>query len=100
MQMSTTDEILREAVMRAIAADPGLAAGELRVGVLNAVAHLAGRVADKGLWDRAAAVAASVAGVRGVVNRIDAPGAPSPARTVRLKSPDEWSHHRDDQVPQ
>lgn len=86
--------------MQALAADPDLAAGDVRVGVLNAVAHMAGRVPSEGLWHRAAAVAASVAGVRGVVNRIDAPGAPSPARTIRLNPPDEWSISPDEQVPQ
>jgi len=70
--------------MQALAADPDLAAGDVRVGVLNAVAHMAGRVPSEGLWHRAAAVAAGVAGVRGVVNRIDAPGAPSPSRIVSI----------------
>jgi len=70
--------------MQALAADPDLAAGGVRVGVLNAIAQMAGRVPSEGLWHRAAAVAAGVAGVRGVVNRIDAPGAPSPSRIVSI----------------
>jgi len=70
--------------MRALAADPDTAALDVRVGVLNAVAHLAGRVASEWVWRRAQAVAAGVAGVRGVVNRIEAPGAPSPARVVSI----------------
>ena len=49
------DAALREAVMQALAADPDLAAGDVRVGVLNAVAHMAGRVPSEGLWHRVAA---------------------------------------------
>lgn len=82
--MASPDDELREAVNRALAADPGTAALEVRVGVLNAVVHLAGRVASEGLWHHVQAVAAGVAGVRGVVNRIEAPGAPSPSRTIDI----------------
>ena len=56
----------------------------LRVGVLNGIVHLAG-VVDS-LPERGAAeeLAGQVPGVRGVVNRIEAPGAPSPAREINL----------------
>jgi osmotically-inducible protein OsmY len=82
--MPSTDETLREAVRRALASDPDTAALDVRVGVLNTVAHLAGQVPSKSLWHRAEAVAARVAGVRGVVNRIEAPGAPSPSRVITI----------------
>jgi osmotically-inducible protein OsmY len=57
----------------------------LRVGVLNGIVHLAGAVDS--LPDRAAAeeLASQAAGVRGVVNRIETPGAPSPAREINLE---------------
>jgi len=82
--MPTTDEVLRECVLQALAADPQTAALGLRVGVLNAVVHLGGEAPSAGLRDQAEAIAAAVAGVRGVVNRIEAPGAPSPARTIHI----------------
>lgn len=81
---ASTDETLREAVRQALAVDPDTAALDLRIGVLNGVVHLAGRASSNAGWVRAESVAASVAGVRGVVNRIDAPGAPSPSRTINI----------------
>jgi len=82
--MPSGDETLREAVRRALAADPRTAALDLRVGVLNAVVHLGGEAPSENLWQQAEAVAAGVSGVRGVVNRIEAPGAPRPLRTINL----------------
>jgi osmotically-inducible protein OsmY len=81
---STPDESLRTAILAKLAIDERIASAELRVGVLNGIAHLAGRVGT--LVERAAAeeIAQRVDGVRGVVNRIEAPGAPSPARTINL----------------
>ena len=81
---ASADEDLREAVRTALAADPDTAPLDLRVGVLNAVVHLGGQVPSAGLRHRAEAVAAGVMGVRGVANRIEAPGAPSPMRTIEL----------------
>ena len=78
------DEDLREAVRTALAADPHLAPLDLRIGVLNAVVHLGGRAPSATLRDRAERLAAGVVGVRGVANRIEAPGAPSPMRTIEL----------------
>jgi osmotically-inducible protein OsmY len=52
--------------------------------VLNSIAHLAGKVDDLSKRDLAEALAQHVPGIRGVVNRIECPGAPSPARTVNL----------------
>lgn len=86
---STSDESLRAAVLAIFAADSRTASAGLRVGVLNGIAHLAGLVDS--LAKRAAAeeLAGQVPGVRGIVNRIEAPGAPSPARTVNLNFHDE-----------
>ncbi len=83
---SAPDDSLRAAILAAFAADSRIAAETLRVGVLNSIAHLAGMVDT--LAKRAAAeeLAGLVPGVRGVVNRVEAPGAPSPARTVNLSA--------------
>jgi osmotically-inducible protein OsmY len=80
----SSDEELRKAVRAALAADPDTAGLTLRVGVLHAVVHLGGHAPTSGLRHRAETVAAGVIGVRGVANRIDAPGAPSPIRTIEL----------------
>jgi osmotically-inducible protein OsmY len=81
-----SDEQLRLAVQEALAGDETTARFKLRVGVLNAVVHLAGFAPKPSVWDLAAEIAANVSGVRGVVNRIDAPGAPSPSRIIHLDS--------------
>ncbi len=78
------DETLRETILAAFAADHHIAANNLRVGVLNSIAHLAGNVEILSKRDLAEALAQQVPGIRGVVNRIECPGAPSPARTVNL----------------
>lgn len=80
----TADGALRESILAALAADNRIAADNLRVGVLNSIAHLAGKVDDLSKRDLAEALAHHVPGIRGVVNRIECPGAPSPARTVNL----------------
>jgi osmotically-inducible protein OsmY len=79
-----SDDELRAVVLAALAADQRTANATLRVGVLNGIAHLAGTVDT--LAKRAAAeeLALQVDGVRGVANRIEAPGAPNPARTINL----------------
>jgi osmotically-inducible protein OsmY len=71
-------------VRRALAADHDTVALDVRVGVLNSVVHLAGEAPSESLWHHVGTVAASVAGVRGVVNRIEAPGAPKPSRIVSI----------------
>jgi len=80
----TPDEKLRETILSRLAADQQTAFVNLRVGVLNGIAHLTGVVASLEIYLAAAEIAGAVAGVRGVVNRIEAPGAPSPARVVHL----------------
>ena len=80
-----TDELLRLSVLQALAQDEQTAALGLRVGVLNAVAHLGGAAPSHKQWLLAETIAASVPGVRGVVNRIEAPDAPSPVRTIDIR---------------
>jgi osmotically-inducible protein OsmY len=78
------DDKLRAAILARFAADDRTAYANLRVGVLNGIVHLAGVVNFIETRIVAAELAEEVEGVRGVVNRIEAPGAPSPARTVHL----------------
>jgi len=78
------DERLREANLEALAGDERLQPLGLRVGVLIGIAHLAGNAPSQEQWELAEQVAARVLGVRGAANRIEAPGAHSPARTIHL----------------
>ena len=75
----TSDESLRKAILARLADDPRTAFTNLRVGVLNGIAHLAGIVTSLETRIVAAELVGEITGVRGVVNRIEAPGAPSPA---------------------
>lgn len=78
------DEMLREAVVFVLSTH-GLGPAEgLRVGVVNGVVHLAGAVETQLLRNTAEEIARCVKDVRGVVNRIEAPGAPSPTRVINL----------------
>lgn len=79
-----SDESLRAAVLALFATDERTASADLHVGVLNGIVHLAGEVPSLEIWSFAEHLAASISGVRGVVNRIEAPGAPPPSRTVHL----------------
>ena len=81
---SITDEDLRQEIIAKLAADERTAGSALRVGVLNAVAHLAGEVDSLEVRNAAEEIAYSVAHIRGVANRIQAPGSPEPARTIHL----------------
>lgn len=96
----SVDECLRAAALSALAEDADLALLNLRVGVLNAIVHICGSVPRLALWERAGQIVGDVPGVRAVVNRIWAPGAPRPTRTIHLellqkgqspKSPDNHS---------
>jgi len=78
------DKRLRAAVLLALSKDADLAPLGLRVGVLNAIVHLCGSAPTPALWEHASRVAGDVPGVRAVVNRICAPGAPYPIRTIHL----------------
>ncbi|HCS38433.1 MAG TPA: hypothetical protein DIW44_02465 [Anaerolineaceae bacterium] len=80
---SSRDEKIRKEIL--LVFSKGL--GEdlnLRVGVLNSIAHLAGTVNSMLKRQTAEELAKQVVGIRGVVNRIEAPGAPSPSRAVNL----------------
>jgi osmotically-inducible protein OsmY len=79
-----SDERLRETIMAALAVDSRTAHVELRVGVLNGIVHLAGAADTLAERSAAEALAGQAPGVRGVVNRIAAPGAPSPMREINL----------------
>ena len=80
-----SDENLREAILTVFANDSQTASTDLRVGVLNGIAHLAGSADSLTKRDAAEELAKHVRGIRGVVNRIEAPGAPSPSRAVNLE---------------
>ena len=81
---SYPDENLRTEILAVFAADSRTSSSELRVGVLNGIAHLAGTVSSLAIRTVAEELAIHVRGIRGVVNRIESPGAPSPARIVNL----------------
>ncbi|MDO9303644.1 MAG: BON domain-containing protein [Anaerolineales bacterium] len=83
--IQTTDEKLRAAILSRFAADERTAFANLRVGVLNGLVHLAGVAATIEIRIAAAELAESLPGVRGVINRIESPGAPSPSRTINLE---------------
>ena len=80
----TSDGNLRKTILASFAADDRIAFANLRIGVMNGIVHLAGMVASIEARIVAADLANNVPGVRGVVNRIEAPGAPSPGRTIHL----------------
>jgi osmotically-inducible protein OsmY len=82
--IKNSDDKMRAVILSRFAADNRTAYANLRVGVLNGIAHLTGVVTSIETRILAAELAEEVTGVRGVVNRIEAPGAPSPARTVNL----------------
>ncbi|MFO7584065.1 MAG: BON domain-containing protein [Anaerolineales bacterium] len=83
--VQNTDEKLRTAILSRFAMDERTAYVNLRVGVLNGIAHLAGAVTSNEIRIIAAELAEAETGVLGVVNRIEAPGAPSPARIINLR---------------
>jgi len=89
LTLPNLDENLRAAILAAFAADDRTASADIRVGVLNQVAHLAGTVDSLAGRSAAEEVAGQVPGVRGVVNRIEAPGAPSPSREINLNLTNE-----------
>lgn len=80
----TADEKIRERILAALDFDQRTSGAGLRVGVLNGVVHLAGYLDSLLRRSAAEQIANQVSGVRGVVNRIEGPGGPSPARVVQL----------------
>jgi len=81
---TSPDRKIRDEILVRFASDERVADANLRVGVLNGIAHLAGMVSSVEIRILAAEFASDVPGVRGVVNRIEAPGAPCPGRTINL----------------
>jgi osmotically-inducible protein OsmY len=81
---SIPDQSLRKTILAALAADMRTAGVDLRVGVRNRIVHLAGTLDSLAKRTAAEELALGVDGVYGVVNRIAAPGAPSPAREINL----------------
>ena len=79
-----SDEELRVAILAAFTANAQTASADLRVGVLNNIAHLAGAATSLEIRSTAEELAKNVRGLRGVINRIEAPGALSPARRIDL----------------
>jgi osmotically-inducible protein OsmY len=79
-----SDESLRAAILSRFATAARRELLQLRVGVLNGIAHLAGSVPSMEIYQLAAEIAGSVPGIRGVANRIEAPGAPDPSRRIDL----------------
>ena len=78
------DENLRAAILAKFSAESRIASANVRVGVLNGIAHLAGIVDSLAKRSTAEELVRGIPGVRGIVNRIEAPGAPSPSRTINL----------------
>jgi osmotically-inducible protein OsmY len=79
------DNRIRSEVYRLLRQNEQTALHHLRVGVLNTIVHLAGEAPSLEIWELVQRIAEQVPGVRGVVNRIEAPGAPEPSRTIHLQ---------------
>lgn len=84
IEYTRLDKRILHDVYQALKNDKRVASFELRIGVLNAVVHLTGEVPSLQIWELVQEIAARIPDVRGVVNRIEAPGAPEPARTIHL----------------
>ncbi len=90
---SISDDSLRAAILAALATDERTAQAGLHVGVLNGIVHLAGVVDALAIRAAAEDLIQCTEGVRGVVNRIEAPGAPSPAREINLDLKNQNQSH-------
>ena len=100
LQPQDADEKLRAVILSRFAANDHTASADLRVGVSNGIVHLAGVVNSIEARVIAAELAEEVTGVRGVVNRIDAPGAPAPSRTVHLSPILKEKTINNDEIPE
>jgi osmotically-inducible protein OsmY len=100
IQSQDADEKLRAVILARFAANDCTAFANLRVGVVNGIVHLAGVVNSIETRVVAAELAEEVQGVRGVVNRIEAPGAPLPSRTVHLSPILKEKTTRNDEIPE
>jgi osmotically-inducible protein OsmY len=81
---NSSDELLRAAVLAAFKSIESSPYAQVRVGVMNNIVHLAGTVNSSLERTAAEELVRNIPGVRGVVNRIAAPGAPNPAREINL----------------
>mgnify|MGYP003565890081 CR=1 FL=1 len=95
MYCPVPDENLRAAILVKFAAENRIASCNIRVGVLNGIVHLAGIVDSLAKRNTAEELARKVPGVRGIVNRIEAPGAPSPSRTINLDLSQDYKEARE-----
>lgn len=85
-ERNPSDQELRQQVYQAIAANEQLRQCNLRVGVVSGFVHLGGKLSSLELYVYAEELVKNLAGVKGVINRIEAPGAPSPSRVIHLDS--------------
>lgn len=83
-QQKTSDTELREKIMALFSTNSSQIFANLRVGVMHGIVHLAGNVDSLAKRAKAEEMVQKIHAVRGVVNRIEAPGAPSPARSIQL----------------
>ncbi len=90
-ETTLSDQELRKRIYQAFAAEEQLRRCHLRVGVAGGFVHLAGKVSTLSLYTLAEKLAKSIAGVKGVINRIEAPGAPSPSRVIHLDDKNQTS---------
>lgn len=88
-RLLSSDEKLRAAVLACFAVDKRITGENLHVGVSHGIVHLAGMVNSSSARQAAEELASGIHGVRGVVNRIEAPTAPNPSRTIHLDLPGE-----------
>ncbi|PWH12751.1 MAG: hypothetical protein DDG59_15385 [Anaerolineae bacterium] len=79
-----SDQELRQHVVQVLAADEQLRHYSLRIGVASGFVHLGGKLSSLEGYERVEALVRNLPGVKGVINRIQAPGAPSPARVIHL----------------
>ncbi|MCZ7549608.1 MAG: BON domain-containing protein [Anaerolineales bacterium] len=100
IQPVNPDEKLRAAILSRFAADDRTAYASLRVGVLNGIVHLAGVVNSIETRILAAELAEETEGVRGVVNRIEAPGAAVSSRSIQLSPILKEKTTRYDEIPE
>lgn len=81
--ISSLDEKIRKEILQVFSKRIGKKI-HLRVGVLNGIVHLAGAVETNDTRTLTEELISEINGVRGVVNRIEAPGSPHPARIIHL----------------
>lgn len=81
--MKDLEENIRSKV-QGLLAEPEYSCYEIQVGVENGIVHLAGSVPDQTMRDQIEFEIGKISGVRGIANRISAPGSPLPGRTIDL----------------